>query len=83
MDVNKLVEVLKATLDPNRREEAEAQLNEVRYFRHVFNMADMSRKFQEYLSTFRRLSYPFTPGFTEWHAYSRKQFIVVVRYFDR
>jgi len=30
MDVNKLVEVLQATLQPNQREEAERQLNEVK-----------------------------------------------------
>ena len=36
MDVNKLVEVLRATLDPNQREEAEKQLEIVRFCERTF-----------------------------------------------
>lgn len=37
MDAGKLIEVLRATLDPNQREQAEKQLTEVSYpfSRHV------------------------------------------------
>lgn len=44
MDAGKLIEVLRATLDPNQREQAEKQLTEVSYpfSRHVIaKMADI------------------------------------------
>ena len=39
MDISNLVEVLRATLVPDQREQAEQQLNEVGISGHVFNMA--------------------------------------------
>ena len=42
MDVGKLVDVLRATLDPNQREQAEQQLSEVRNFFSAFKFLPLS-----------------------------------------
>ena len=51
MDVNKLVEVLRATLQPDQREEAERQLNEVKkntvYCDDIFTFTRIQNGFQQ------------------------------------